>query len=64
VRAGIGYVDTTQAFVDETRKTGTWLHFPDDAHPTVAGHRLIADEVARYLRETDDPSTATLEPST
>jgi hypothetical protein len=52
-KAGIGYVDTTSAFVEETRRTGTWLHFPDDNHPTVAGQRLIADVVARYLRETD-----------
>lgn len=49
--AGIGYVDTTMAFVEEARRTGTWLHFRDDAHPTVAGQRLIAEVVARYLRE-------------
>lgn len=49
--AGIGYVDTTQAFVDEARRTRTWLHFRDDAHPTVAGQRVIAEVVARYLRE-------------
>jgi hypothetical protein len=50
-KADIGFVDTTMAFVDEVRRTGTWLHFRDDAHPTPEGQRLIAGVVACHLRE-------------
>ena len=56
--AGIGYVDTTPVLAADVRQRGTWLHFPDDAHPTPEGHRVIADVVAGYLRENGLAATA------
>ncbi len=50
-RAGVHYIDTTQRFVEEARRTGRWLHYREDRHPTVEGHRIIAEEVARGLAE-------------
>jgi lysophospholipase L1-like esterase len=47
---GIGYVDTTVDLVREARQ-GRRLHFWKDAHPTAEGHRVIAEVVARFLRE-------------
>jgi lysophospholipase L1-like esterase len=47
--AGMGFVDTSGAFVREARRTGAWLHYPHDGHPTPAGHRIIAKAVAEFL---------------
>jgi lysophospholipase L1-like esterase len=49
-RARLGFVDTTRRFIEESRWRGHRLHFADDRHPTAEGQRLIAEEVARYLR--------------
>ena len=39
---GIEYVDTLEAMRAEVRRTGQWLHFRKDAHPTAEGHTVIA----------------------
>jgi lysophospholipase L1-like esterase len=51
VRAGIYYVDVTRRFVDEVRKNKRWLHYPLDGHPTVGGHRVMAETVAEFLKK-------------
>jgi hypothetical protein len=48
--AGIVYADTTHRFVEEARRTGRWLHYRQDKHPTPEGHRLIALETLATLR--------------
>lgn len=48
--AGIYYIDTTQLFVSEARRTNRWLHHREDAHPNVEGQRLIAQQVSDYLK--------------
>ncbi len=50
-RTGIYFVDTTRRFVEEARRRKAWLHYREDRHPTVEGHRIIAEEVARGLAE-------------
>jgi lysophospholipase L1-like esterase len=50
-KANIYYVDTTARFVEEVKQRGKWLHFPQDAHPTVEGHKIIANEVLNALKE-------------
>jgi lysophospholipase L1-like esterase len=49
-RAGVHYIDATQRFVEEARRTGRWLHYREDWHPTAEGHKLIAEVVAAGLR--------------
>ena len=48
---GGGYIDTTRDFVAAVRERERWLHYAEDAHPTVEGQRLIAESVARQLRQ-------------
>jgi lysophospholipase L1-like esterase len=50
-RIGALCIDTTTAFIDAARKRGRWLHFPQDAHPTAEGHKLIATVVEKCLIE-------------
>jgi len=44
------YADTTHRFVEESRRSGRWLHYRQDKHPTPEGHRLIALEVLATLQ--------------
>lgn len=46
---GIHLADTMDALVAETRRTGERLHYELDAHPTPAGHEVIARAVAEVL---------------
>jgi hypothetical protein len=46
-KESIAYVDTTAAMRDAAAARGHRLHFPQDAHPTVEGHDVIADTVVR-----------------
>jgi lysophospholipase L1-like esterase len=44
---GVPFVDTTLGMVNHVRDhDGQWLHYPDDAHPTKDGQRLIAEILA------------------
>ena len=49
-RGGVYYIDTTTPIIDEVKKTGKWLHHPEDAHPTAQGHEVIANTIASELR--------------
>jgi len=42
---GIGYVDVQTPMRVKHKQSGRWLHFPKDAHPTVEGHRVIAEAI-------------------
>jgi hypothetical protein len=44
--SGIAYVDTLEALRAEARRTGGWVHYRKDAHPTPEGHVAIAEAVA------------------
>jgi len=50
-KIGAYYVDTTRDFIESTRKINRWLHYPQDAHPTIEGHALIAKVTAHNIRE-------------
>ncbi len=39
------FCDSTPFLRTETQKTGKWLHFREDAHPTSEGHRIIAESL-------------------
>jgi lysophospholipase L1-like esterase len=41
-RAGMVFVDAWPAMVEEVRRSGRWLHYRLDAHPTPEGHAVIA----------------------
>lgn len=56
--SGIAFVETTRRFVEEARRRGSWLHHRQDRHPTAAGHRLIAEEVAATLLRLGLPAAA------
>jgi hypothetical protein len=51
-RVGAGYIDTTDAFVEATRKSNRWLHWRQDAHPTPEGQDLIAQVIADTFKKT------------
>ncbi len=44
---GIGFVDAQTPMRELHQKTGRWLHFLKDAHPTAEGHQVIAEAVLR-----------------
>lgn len=44
-------MDTMAALIAETRRTGKRLHYEHDAHPTPAGHAVIARAVAEFLEQ-------------
>ncbi len=56
-RVHIGYVDTTADFIAEVKRTGHWLHYHVDRHPTAEGHAVIAAAVARYVEQSGSLST-------
>lgn len=39
----IPYVQSVDALRAQVRKTGKWVHYRKDAHPTADGHEIIAD---------------------
>jgi len=49
-KAGVYYIDTTKALVEEVRRHKRWVHYRSDAHPTVEGHKIIAAEVYESLK--------------
>ena len=49
-RHGLTFIDTAPPFIAAARERRRWLHWPQDAHPTPEGHRLIAETVASNLR--------------
>jgi hypothetical protein len=50
VGGGIRYLDLTGAFERNRHEGGPNPYIVGDGHPGVAGHALIADEIARYVR--------------
>jgi hypothetical protein len=47
---GIRYLDLTDAFARNKKKGGPNPYIVGDGHPSLAGHALIADGIARYVR--------------
>jgi len=50
-KLGIIYIDTTAEFIQRYKETGRWLHYKDDGHPTKEGQQLIAETIARELKQ-------------
>lgn len=48
-RTGMSLADAWPPMLTEARRSGTWLHYRLDAHPTVKGHQVIAQTVAEAL---------------
>jgi lysophospholipase L1-like esterase len=48
-RAGMAFVDSLPAMLAEVRRSGEWLHYRLDAHPTPRGHGVIAEVVAQAI---------------
>lgn len=46
----IPYLDLTEPLAAAAKSSDELLYFPDDTHWTPAGHRVVADEVARIVR--------------
>jgi lysophospholipase L1-like esterase len=46
--AGIAFLDTTGA-LEERVRAGENVYFPDESHLNEAGHRVVADTLAKYL---------------
>jgi hypothetical protein len=51
VGGGIRYLDLTAAFARNRQEGGPNPYIVGDGHPGVAGHALIADEIAKYVRQ-------------
>jgi lysophospholipase L1-like esterase len=47
----IMFIDNTEDAIDQAQKQGTEVLARDDVHWNATGHRIIADELAPYLRE-------------
>lgn len=39
----IPYVESMDSLRAQVQRTGKWVHYPKDAHPTAEGHEIIAD---------------------
>jgi hypothetical protein len=50
VGGGIRYLDLTGAFERNRQEGGPNPYIVGDGHPGLAGHALIEDEIARYVR--------------
>ena len=50
VGGGIRYLDLTPAFERNRQEGGPNPYIVGDGHPGVAGHALIAAEIAKYVR--------------
>ncbi len=50
VGGGIRYLDLTPAFARNRKEGGPDPYIVGDGHPSLAGHALIAGEIARYVR--------------
>ena len=61
--AGIHFVDTMEALIAETTRTGQRLHYELDAHPTPRGHAVIARAVAEFLLQENLVKQPALEPA-
>ncbi|MCA9162775.1 MAG: hypothetical protein KDA55_07320 [Planctomycetales bacterium] len=46
----IPYLDLTEPLAEAAKASDELLYFPDDTHWTPAGHRVVADEIARIVR--------------
>jgi lysophospholipase L1-like esterase len=43
--AGADYIDTLEPLIAAATRRGSWLHHRYDGHPTVDGHRVIAESI-------------------
>jgi lysophospholipase L1-like esterase len=46
-RNDIAYVDALEPMQQQSRKSGRWLHYRKDAHPTAEGQDVIAEAIFR-----------------
>ena len=50
-RSGVYYVNTTPNFIRASKEKKKWLHYSQDAHPNVDGHKVIAETVFNFLKK-------------